>query len=82
MAYPVSTRFDLAHDSQVVCDALADVTKGTTNVAILDDLMIGTPSPSPKVLATRGWRGRTVRRATRPVTCHLDRQIVVGPHRR
>ena len=37
MAYPVSTRFDLARDSQAICDALADVTQETTNVAILDD---------------------------------------------
>lgn len=36
MAYPVSTRFDLARDSQVVCDALAEATQETTNVAILD----------------------------------------------
>ena len=37
MAYPVSTRFDLARDSQVICDALAEATQETTNVAILDD---------------------------------------------
>lgn len=36
MAYPVSTRFDLARDSQTICDALADATQETTNVAILD----------------------------------------------
>src|SRR5690625_2782360 len=36
MAYPVSTRFDLARDSQVVCDALAEATQETSNVAILD----------------------------------------------
>ena len=36
MAYPVSTRFDLARDSQVICDALAEATQETTNVAILD----------------------------------------------
>ena len=37
MAYPVSTRFDLARDSQTICDALAEATQETTNVAILDD---------------------------------------------
>lgn len=37
MAYPVSTRFDLARDSQVVCDALAEATQETSNVAILDE---------------------------------------------
>src|SRR5699024_3620169 len=37
MAYPVSTRFDLARDGQVVCDALAEATQETSNVAILDD---------------------------------------------
>lgn len=36
MAYPVSTRFDLARDGQVVCDALAEATQETSNVAILD----------------------------------------------
>src|SRR5690625_2190552 len=36
MAYPVSMRFDLARDSQAICDALADATQETTNVAILD----------------------------------------------
>lgn len=36
MAYPVSTRFDLARDSQAVCDALASATQETTNVSILD----------------------------------------------
>ncbi len=36
MAYPVSTRFDLARDGQAVCDALADATQETTNIAILD----------------------------------------------
>lgn len=37
MAYPVSTRFDLARDSQTICDALAEATQETTNVAILDE---------------------------------------------
>lgn len=36
MAYPVSTRFDLARDGQAVCDALAETTQETTNIAILD----------------------------------------------
>src|SRR5699024_4121102 len=36
MAYPVYTRLDLARDSQVVCDALAEATQETANVAILD----------------------------------------------
>lgn len=36
MAYPVSTRFDLARDSQVVCDGLAEATQETSNIAILD----------------------------------------------
>lgn len=36
MAYPVSTRFDLARDGQEVCDALAEATQETSNVAILD----------------------------------------------
>jgi len=36
MAYPVSTRFDLARDGQAICDALADTTQETTNIAILD----------------------------------------------
>jgi len=36
MAYPVSTRFDLARDGQEVCDALAEATQETCNVAILD----------------------------------------------
>lgn len=36
MAYPVSTRFDLARDGQAVCDALAETTHETTNIAILD----------------------------------------------
>jgi len=37
MAYPVSTRFDLARDGQAVCDGLADATHETSNVAILDE---------------------------------------------
>lgn len=37
MAYPVSTRFDLARDGQVICAALAEATQETSNVAILDD---------------------------------------------
>ena len=36
MAYPVSTRFDLARDGQAICDALAETTQETTNIAILD----------------------------------------------
>lgn len=36
MAYPVSTRFDLARDGQAICDALAEATQETTNIAILD----------------------------------------------
>src|SRR5690625_1004363 len=37
MAYPVSTRFDLARDGQEICAALAEATQETTNVAILDE---------------------------------------------
>src|SRR5699024_10620872 len=37
MAYPVSTRFDLARDGQAVCDGLADATHETSNAAILDE---------------------------------------------
>lgn len=37
MAYPVSTRFDLARDGQEVCDFLAEATHETSNVAILDE---------------------------------------------
>lgn len=36
MAYPVSTRFDLARDGQAVCDALTEATQETSNIAILD----------------------------------------------